>query len=112
MIDGYKRIAALQQLQRDAAVVLDCSLRWSKRDSALEQGWQLADLQQRFGYDLEQLARRFDHSVSGGLGRAAPGMAVARVHVRSWQAAYRKLMPEPGSACRRSCKCSGTKTSA
>jgi hypothetical protein len=39
-------------------------LRWSKRESALEQGWRLAELQQRFGYDLNKLARRFDRSVS------------------------------------------------
>jgi ParB family transcriptional regulator, chromosome partitioning protein len=75
VIDGYKRIAALQQMGRDTveaviwpmteaeAVVLDGTLRWSKRASALEQGWRLADLQQRFGYDLEELAQRFDRSV-------------------------------------------------
>ena len=76
VIDGYKRIAALQEMGRDTveaviwpiteaeAVVLDCSLRWSKPESALEQGWLLADLQQRFGYDLEELASKFDRSVS------------------------------------------------
>jgi len=53
------------------AVVLDCTLRWSKRESALEQGWLLADLQQRFGYDLEQLAQRFDRSVSWVASRLA-----------------------------------------
>jgi ParB/RepB/Spo0J family partition protein len=83
VIDGYKRIAALQQLERDTveaviwpmteaeAVVLDGTLRWSKRESALEQGWLLADLQQRFGYDLEQLAQRFDRSVSWVASRLA-----------------------------------------
>lgn len=76
VIDGYKRIAALKQLGRDtveaviwplgeiAALVLDRSLRWSERESALEEGWLLADLEQRFGYDLEKLARQFDRSVS------------------------------------------------
>jgi ParB family transcriptional regulator, chromosome partitioning protein len=76
VIDGYKRIAALQQLRRDTveavlwplgeaeALVLDRSLRWSQPESALEQGWLLAELEQRFGYGLEQLARQFDRSVS------------------------------------------------
>jgi ParB/RepB/Spo0J family partition protein len=76
VIDGYKRITALKQLGRDtveaviwplgevAAVVLDRSLRWSERESALEEGWLLADLEQRFGYDLETLARQFDRSLS------------------------------------------------
>src|SRR5215831_13412334 len=76
IIDGYKRIAALQQLGRDTveaivwsmneadALVLDRSMRWSERETALEQGWLLQELAQRFGYSLEDLARRFDRSVS------------------------------------------------
>jgi len=76
VIDGYKRIAALEQLGRDtveavvwpmseaAAVLLDRSLRMSEPESALEVGWLLAELEQRFGYGLEDLARRFDRSVS------------------------------------------------
>jgi ParB family chromosome partitioning protein len=76
VIDGYKRIAALQQLGRDTveavvwplteteALLLDHSLRSAERDTALEEGWLLAELQQRFGYGLEELARRFDRSVS------------------------------------------------
>jgi ParB/RepB/Spo0J family partition protein len=76
VIDGYKRIAALEQLGRDtveavvwpmseaAAVLLDRSLRLSERESALEVGWLLAEMEQRFGYSLEELARRFDRSVS------------------------------------------------
>src|SRR6266852_7642578 len=51
VIDGYKRVAALEQLGRDtveavvwpmseaAAVVLDRSLRLSERETALEVGW-------------------------------------------------------------------------
>jgi hypothetical protein len=51
--DGYKRIAALEQLGRDTveavlwpmseadAVLLDHSLRLSEQESALEQGWLL-----------------------------------------------------------------------
>jgi ParB/RepB/Spo0J family partition protein len=76
VIDGYKRIAALEQLGRDtvaavvwpmseaAAVLLDRSLRLSEPESALEQGWLLAELEHRFGYGLDDLARRFDRSVS------------------------------------------------
>ena len=76
VIDGYKRIAALEQLGRDtveavvwpmseaAAVRLDRSLRLSEHETALEVGWLLAELEQRFGYGLDELARRFDRSVS------------------------------------------------
>jgi len=76
VIDGYKRIAALEQLGRDtveavvwpmseaAAILLDRSLRFSERETALEVGWLLEEMEQRFGYSLEELARRFDRSVS------------------------------------------------
>src|SRR3974390_190258 len=76
VIDGYKRIAALEQLGRDtveavvgpmneaAAVLLDRSLRLSEHETALEVGWLLAEMEHRFGYSLEDLARRFDRSVS------------------------------------------------
>jgi len=76
VIDGYKRIAALQQLGRDTveavvwpmgeaeALLLDRSLRLAEHETPLEQGWLLAELEQHFGYGLEELARRFDRSVS------------------------------------------------
>src|ERR1700685_1210735 len=76
VIDGYKRIAALEQLGRDtveavvwpmseaAAVLLDRSLRLSEHETALEVCWWLAELEQRVGYGLDELARRFDRSVS------------------------------------------------
>jgi ParB/RepB/Spo0J family partition protein len=76
VIDGYQRITALRQLGRDTvegvvwplseaeALLLDRSLRWSEHETALEQGWLLAEMEQRFGYGLEELARRFDRSVS------------------------------------------------
>jgi len=35
-----------------------------ERETALEEGWLLAELEQRFGYGLEELARRFDRSTS------------------------------------------------
>src|SRR5215470_1434310 len=76
VIDGYKRLAALEQLRRDtveavvwpmseaAAVLLDRSLRLAEHETALEVGWLLAEMEQRFGYSLDELARRFDRSVS------------------------------------------------
>src|SRR6195256_6068954 len=76
VIDGHKRIVALEQLGRDtvevvvwpmseaAAVLLDRSLRLSEHETALEVGWLLQELEQRFDYGLEELARRFDRSVS------------------------------------------------
>src|SRR5579862_589383 len=76
VIDGHKRITALQQLGRDKveavvwpmneaeAVVLDRSLRLSEHETALEVGWLLGELEQRFGYSVDELARRFDRSVS------------------------------------------------
>jgi ParB family chromosome partitioning protein len=76
VIDGYKRIAALEQLGRDAveavvwpmseaaAVLLDRSLRLSEHETALEVGWLLAEMEKRFGYSLDELACRFDRSVS------------------------------------------------
>ena len=76
VIDGYKRLAALQQLGRDTveavvwpmseaeALMLDRSLRFSEHETALEQGWLLAELEQRYGYGREELARRFDRSPS------------------------------------------------
>jgi ParB family transcriptional regulator, chromosome partitioning protein len=76
VIDGYKRIVALEQLGRDtveavvwpmseaAAVLLDRSLRLSEHETALEVGWLLAEMERRFDYGLEELARRFDRSVS------------------------------------------------
>jgi len=76
VIDGYKRLVALEQLGRDtveavvwpmseaAAILLDRSLRLSEHETALEVGWLLAELEQRFNYGLDELARRFDRSVS------------------------------------------------
>jgi ParB family transcriptional regulator, chromosome partitioning protein len=76
VIDGYKRIAALEQLGRDTveatvwtmseaeAVLLSRSLRFGPPESALEQGWLLAEMERRFIYSLEELGRRFDRSAS------------------------------------------------
>jgi ParB family chromosome partitioning protein len=76
VIDGHKRVAALEQLGRDTveatvwamseaeALLLSRSLRFGPQESALEQGWLLAEMEQRFGYGLDELARRFDRSTS------------------------------------------------
>jgi len=74
VIDGHKRIAALQQLGRDTveavvwemseadALVLERTLRMGEPDSALEQGWLLQEMESRLGCSIEELARRFDRS--------------------------------------------------
>jgi ParB/RepB/Spo0J family partition protein len=76
VIDGYKRVRALRLLHRDTvaatvwamneveALVLDRSLRRAEAETALEQGWLLAELHQGFGVDIEALAHRFDRSPS------------------------------------------------
>ena len=76
VIDGHQRIAALEQLRRDTvdAVVWDSmsqaealllvrSLRMnSEPETALEQGWLLAEMEAKLGYSINDLARRFDRS--------------------------------------------------
>jgi ParB family chromosome partitioning protein len=76
VIDGHKRVAALEQLGRDTveatvwamseaeALLLSRSLRSGAQESALEEGWLLAQMEQRFGYALDELARRLDRSTS------------------------------------------------
>ena len=76
VIDGHKRIAALQQLGRDTveavvwpmseadALLLDRTLRLSRQETELEQGWLLREMQQRYGHSLDELALRFDRSAS------------------------------------------------
>ncbi len=82
LIDGYKRVRALRRLARDVvlatrweleeveALLLERGLRRGSED-ALDQAWLLAELQERFGYTLEELARRFEHSKSWVSGRLA-----------------------------------------
>lgn len=74
VIDGHKRLAALQQLGRDTvealvwemseaeALVLERSMRTRQPETALEQGWLLAEMESRLGCSIEELARRFDRS--------------------------------------------------
>ena len=82
LIDGYKRVRALQRLARDTvrathwqieeaeALMLERGLRRGSED-ALDQAWLLAEMQERFGWSLEELARRFEHSKSWVSGRLA-----------------------------------------
>jgi ParB-like chromosome segregation protein Spo0J len=120
LIDGYKRVRALRRLARDVvlatrwelqeveALLLERGLRRGNED-ALDQAWLLAELQERFGYSLEELARRFEHSRSWVSGRLAliqclPGSV--QEHVRlgalSAHAAMKYLVPmarlEPSAA--------------
>jgi ParB family transcriptional regulator, chromosome partitioning protein len=55
------------------ALLLSRSLRFGPQESALEQGWLLAEMEQRFGYGLDELARRFDRSTSWVSRRLALG---------------------------------------
>ena len=59
------------------ALLLERSLRFSPQESALEQGWLLAEMEQRFGYSLEELARRFDRSASWVSRRSGAGRVTA-----------------------------------
>lgn len=76
LVDGYKRVRALQRLHRDTvsamtwalsepeALLLARLMRTADGDSALEQGWLLRELHERFGLGSSELARRFDKSLS------------------------------------------------
>lgn len=76
LVDGYKRVRALAKLQRDTvcatvwqlaevdAVLLERLMRTAESDGALEQGWLLEELNERFGLSGDELARRFDKSPS------------------------------------------------
>lgn len=76
VVDGYKRVRAVQRLGQDVvraaewllgeldALVLERMMRASEGDSAIEQGWLLRELGQRFGLGLDELGRRFDRSRS------------------------------------------------
>jgi hypothetical protein len=56
--------AVVWPMSEAAAVLLDRSLRLAEHETALEVGWLLAEMERRFGYSLEELARQFDRSVS------------------------------------------------
>ncbi len=83
VIDGHQRIAALEQLGRDTveavawemseagALLLERSMRASRPETAIEQGWLLADMENRLGFSLEELARRFGRSKTWVASRVA-----------------------------------------
>jgi hypothetical protein len=51
-------------MSEPAAVLLDRSLQLAEHETALEVGWLLQEMEQRFGYNVDELARRFDRSVA------------------------------------------------
>ena len=75
VVDGYKRLRALRRLAHDKvrattwevgeaeALLLDRLMR-AAREDALEQGWLLTELHERFDLSCEELAKRFDKSKS------------------------------------------------
>jgi len=111
LIDGYKRVRALKRLSRDTvratdwqmaeidALLLERRLRCGRED-ALDQAWLLAELQQRFGLSLEDLAQRFERSKSWvsrrlGLLQTLPGLIHEQVRCGelSAHAAMKYLLP-------------------
>jgi len=76
VIDGYKRVRLLRKLGQDtvratawaldeaSALLLERVLRLEDADSALEQGWFLRELHERFRLSGEELARRFGRTSS------------------------------------------------
>lgn len=76
VVDGYKRVRVLGQLRHDTvratawelvesdALVLERVLRGGDADSAIEQGWFLREMSERFGLSREELSRRFDRTPS------------------------------------------------
>ena len=81
LVDGYKRVRALIKLKRDTvratqwdlredeALLLGQLMRSGEGDSALEQGWLMHELRERFELTIGELARRFDRSMSWVSGR-------------------------------------------
>src|SRR5690606_834745 len=76
LIAGFKRLRALIKLRRDTvratcwelregeALLLGRLMQTSEGDSALEQGWLLRELRERFDLSVEELARRFGRNPS------------------------------------------------
>jgi ParB/RepB/Spo0J family partition protein len=76
VVDGYLRVHALRRLGQDTlraacwdlddaeALLLGRLIRTGAGDTAFEQGLWLRELHQRFAMSLDELARRFDRSVS------------------------------------------------
>ncbi len=76
LVDGYKRVRALQRLAHDTvratvwaideaeAVILEHVMRTADPAGPLTQGWILDELRARFALSLEELGRRFDKTPS------------------------------------------------
>jgi ParB/RepB/Spo0J family partition protein len=76
LLDGHKRARGLRRLHADTvratvwqldevdALLLERRMRHGEPESALEQGWLLRELTDRFGLSQPELARRFDRTVS------------------------------------------------
>jgi len=76
VVDGYKRVRAVHRLGHDVvhavewllgemdALVLERVMRGGRADTAIEEGWLLRELVQRFGLGPDELGRRFDRSPS------------------------------------------------
>jgi ParB/RepB/Spo0J family partition protein len=96
LVDGYKRVRAHKSLRNDTvsatlwelgeldALLLERIMRTGEADGALEQGWLLEELQERFALSHDELARRFDKSQSWvsrrlALVRALPSEVQERV---------------------------------
>ena len=102
LIDGYKRVRALKRLARDTiratswqvaeaeALLLERSLRRGSED-ALDQAWLLAELQERYQWSLEEMARRFERSKSWVSGRLALLQALMPRCRLSWRLAPSRL---------------------
>ena len=112
LIDGYKRVRALRRLRQDTvqatlwqmdeeqALVLERLMRTADSDSAIEQGWLLRELKERFGLGIDELGRRFDKTpswVSRRLGLIEDLPETIQQHVRSGEigahAAMKYLVP-------------------
>jgi ParB family chromosome partitioning protein len=112
VVDGYKRVRVLRRLAHDTvcatawelgeadALVLERILRGSDADSAIEQGWFLREMNERFGLGRDELARRFDRTaswVSRRISLVGELPASVQSHVRSGaigaHAAMKYLVP-------------------
>ncbi len=112
VIDGYKRVRLLKRLHHDVvkatawdlgeaeALLLERMLRAGESDSALEQGWFLRELRERFALSGAELGQRFGRTeswVSRRLGLVAELPDGVQRHVRSGaicaHAAMKYLVP-------------------
>jgi ParB/RepB/Spo0J family partition protein len=123
LLDGYARVAALQELARDEVEALELALPEpealvfchrlcaTRRRSALEEGWWLQELTEGFGKSQPQLAVTLGRSVSWVSRRLAlvkalpaPVQEAVRQGKVSAQVATRYLVPlarANGDACQR-----------